>query len=65
MQTSPAASSEYLTTVNDGRSPTSELVTSLQLYLTSVWDTCRAKWACFNPAKIAAGIAFLACTCVV
>lgn len=57
-------SSKYLSTVKEGRSPTPELVASLQEYLTSVRDTCRATWAHFNPAKMAAGIAVLACACV-
>ncbi|CAB1318461.1 unnamed protein product [Coregonus sp. 'balchen'] len=57
-------SSKYLSTVKEGRSPTPELVASLQGYLTSVRDTCRATWARFNPAKMAAGIAILACACV-
>ncbi|XP_035632034.2 GPI ethanolamine phosphate transferase 3 [Oncorhynchus keta] len=57
-------SSKYLSTVKEGRSPTPELVASLQGYLTSVRDTCRATWAHFNPAKMAAGIAVLACACV-
>ncbi|KAL0965561.1 hypothetical protein UPYG_G00282970 [Umbra pygmaea] len=57
-------SSEYLSMVNEGRLPSPELVASLQRYLTSVRDTCRATWARFNPAKMAAGIAVLACACV-
>uniref|UniRef100_A0A665UXT4 GPI ethanolamine phosphate transferase 3, catalytic subunit n=1 Tax=Echeneis naucrates TaxID=173247 RepID=A0A665UXT4_ECHNA len=57
-------SSEYLTTVRFGRSPSPELAASLQAYLTSVRDTCRATWARFNPVKMAAGLAILAFACV-
>ncbi|XP_010875997.2 GPI ethanolamine phosphate transferase 3 isoform X1 [Esox lucius] len=57
-------SNEYLSTVEQGFSPAPELVASLQRYLTSVRDTCRATWARFNPVKMAAGIAVLACACV-
>ncbi|KAJ7987233.1 hypothetical protein DPEC_G00336620 [Dallia pectoralis] len=57
-------SSEYRSMVEQNLLPTPELVASLQRYLTSVRDTCRATWARFNPAKMAAGIAVLACACV-
>lgn len=57
-------SSEYLTTFREGRSPSPELATSLQAYLTSVRDTCRATWARFNPPKMAAGLAILAFACL-
>lgn len=57
-------SSEYLTTIRGGRSPSPELATSLQAYLTSVRDICRATWARFNPLKMAAGLAILAFACL-
>lgn len=57
-------SSEYLTAIRGGRSPSPELATSLQAYLTSVRDICRATWARFNPLKMAAGLAILAFACL-
>ncbi|XP_029941224.1 GPI ethanolamine phosphate transferase 3 [Salarias fasciatus] len=57
-------SSEYLAAVRDGRSPSAKLNSSLQLYLTSVRDTCRATWARFNHVKMAAGLAILALACL-
>lgn len=57
-------SSEYLTSVKEGRSPSPRLASSLQAYLTSVRDTCRATWARFNPLKMAAGLAILASACL-
>lgn len=57
-------SSEYLTTVREGRPPSPQLAASLQAYLTSVRDTCRATWARFNPLKMAAGLAILAFACL-
>lgn len=57
-------SSEYLSAMRDGRSSSPELASSLQLYLTSVRDTCRATWARFNPLKMAAGLAILAFACL-
>lgn len=57
-------SSEYLATVGKGRLPSPELAASLQAYLTSVRDTCRATWARFNPLKMAAGLAILAFACL-
>lgn len=57
-------SSEYLSTVREGRSPSPQLAASLQAYLTSVRDTCRATWAKFNPLKMAAGLAILAFACL-
>lgn len=57
-------SSEYLTTIRRGRSPSPHLATSLQAYLTSVRDICRATWARFNPLKMAAGLAVLALACL-
>ncbi|KAK2888487.1 GPI ethanolamine phosphate transferase 3 [Channa argus] len=58
-------SSEYLTSVREGRSPSPELAASVQTYLTSVRDTCRATWAQFNPLKMAAGLAILAFACLI
>uniref|UniRef100_A0A8D3AZK8 GPI ethanolamine phosphate transferase 3, catalytic subunit n=2 Tax=Scophthalmus maximus TaxID=52904 RepID=A0A8D3AZK8_SCOMX len=57
-------SSEYLATVGEGRPPSPELAASLQAYLTSVRDTCRATWARFNPLKMAAGLVILAFACL-
>lgn len=57
-------SSEYLAFVRNGRSSSPELAASLQAYLTSVRDTCRATWARFNPLKMAAGLAILALACL-
>ncbi|XP_040915515.1 GPI ethanolamine phosphate transferase 3 [Toxotes jaculatrix] len=57
-------SSEYLTTVGEGRPPSPELAASLQAYLTSVRDTCRATWAQFNPLKMAVGLVILAFACL-
>ncbi|KAM3874421.1 GPI ethanolamine phosphate transferase 3 [Diretmus argenteus] len=57
-------SSDYIATVGEGRSPSPELAASLQAYLTSVRDTCRATWARFNPLKMAAGLAILAFACL-
>ncbi|XP_026153860.1 GPI ethanolamine phosphate transferase 3 [Mastacembelus armatus] len=57
-------SSEYLTTVREGQLPSPELAASLQAYLTSVRDTCRATWARFNPFKMGAGLAILAFACL-
>nr|XP_019961864.1 PREDICTED: GPI ethanolamine phosphate transferase 3 [Paralichthys olivaceus]XP_019961866.1 PREDICTED: GPI ethanolamine phosphate transferase 3 [Paralichthys olivaceus] len=57
-------SSEYLSTVREGRPPSPELAASLQAYLTSVRDTCRATWARFNPFKMAAGLVILAFACL-
>uniref|UniRef100_A0A669BD06 GPI ethanolamine phosphate transferase 3, catalytic subunit n=1 Tax=Oreochromis niloticus TaxID=8128 RepID=A0A669BD06_ORENI len=57
-------SSEFLSAVREGRSPSPQLASSLQAYLTSVRDTCRATWARFNPLKMAAGLAILAFACL-
>ena len=57
-------SREYLTAAKKGLSPSPELVVSLQSYLTSVRETCRATWARFNPLKMAAGLAILLFACV-
>ncbi|KAM9321969.1 GPI ethanolamine phosphate transferase 3 [Pholidichthys leucotaenia] len=57
-------SSEYLATVREGRVPSPQMAFSLQAYLTSVRDTCRASWARFNPLKMAAGLAILALGCL-
>ncbi|CAN9504800.1 unnamed protein product [Ophioblennius macclurei] len=57
-------SSQYLAATRDGRSPPPELAASLQHYLASVRDTCRATWARFNPLKMAAGLVILAFACL-
>uniref|UniRef100_A0A087XIG0 GPI ethanolamine phosphate transferase 3, catalytic subunit n=2 Tax=Poecilia formosa TaxID=48698 RepID=A0A087XIG0_POEFO len=57
-------SSDYLGSVGAGRPPSPRLASSLQAYLTSVRDTCRATWARFNPAKMAAGLAVLTFACL-
>lgn len=57
-------SSEYLRSAEEGRPSPPLLASSLQAYLTSVRDTCRATWARFNPAKMAAGLAVLTFACL-
>ncbi|KAM9735635.1 GPI ethanolamine phosphate transferase 3 [Menidia menidia] len=57
-------SSEYLSSVREGRPPSAQLASSLQAYLTAVRDTCRATWARFNPLKMAAGLAILGFACL-
>ncbi|XP_038153507.1 GPI ethanolamine phosphate transferase 3 [Cyprinodon tularosa] len=57
-------SSEYLSTLREGRAPSQRLASSLQAYLTAVRDTCRATWARFNPAKMAGGLAVLTFACL-
>lgn len=57
-------SSEYLTAHKKGLISSPELTASLQAYLTSVRDTCRATWARFNPFKMAAGLFILALACL-
>lgn len=57
-------SSSYLSTVGAGLPPAPELVGSLQAYLSSVRDACRATWARFNPLKMAAGLVVLALGCL-
>uniref|UniRef100_A0A3Q2TCL3 GPI ethanolamine phosphate transferase 3, catalytic subunit n=1 Tax=Fundulus heteroclitus TaxID=8078 RepID=A0A3Q2TCL3_FUNHE len=54
----------YLGSVGEGRPPPPQLASSLQAYLTSVRDTCRATWARFNPLKMAGGLAVLALACL-
>lgn len=56
-------SSEYLTALQKGLLSSPELTSSIQSYLTSVRDTCRATWARFNPFKMAAGLVILALAC--
>ncbi|KAM4533168.1 GPI ethanolamine phosphate transferase 3 [Fundulus diaphanus] len=56
--------SSYLGSVGEGRPPPPQLASSLQAYLTSVRDTCRATWARFNPLKMAGGLAVLAFACL-
>ncbi|KAM6985257.1 GPI ethanolamine phosphate transferase 3 [Aplochiton taeniatus] len=57
-------SSDYLRSVQAGRSPSPDLLASMQAYLTLVRETCRASWARFNPLKMAAGLVVLALACV-
>uniref|UniRef100_A0AAY4B1M8 GPI ethanolamine phosphate transferase 3, catalytic subunit n=1 Tax=Denticeps clupeoides TaxID=299321 RepID=A0AAY4B1M8_9TELE len=57
-------SAQYLSTVQQGRPPSPEVLRSMQGYLTSARETCRASWAKFNPLKMAAGLAVLAAACV-
>lgn len=57
-------SSQYLSSIRDGTSPPLELVASMQEYLSSVRETCRASWARFNPLKMAAGLLVLGFGCI-
>ncbi|XP_030624543.1 GPI ethanolamine phosphate transferase 3 [Chanos chanos] len=57
-------SSEYLKSVQEGKPVSSELQVSMQEYLTSVRETCRASWARFNPLKMAVGLSVLAGACI-
>ncbi|XP_028319094.1 GPI ethanolamine phosphate transferase 3 [Gouania willdenowi] len=57
-------SSEYLSSLRGGRSPSPQLLSFLQAYLASVRDTCRATWARFNPFKMVAGFTILALACL-
>uniref|UniRef100_A0A8C6WYD8 GPI ethanolamine phosphate transferase 3, catalytic subunit n=1 Tax=Neogobius melanostomus TaxID=47308 RepID=A0A8C6WYD8_9GOBI len=56
-------SSEYLTAHVKGLLSSPRLTASLQAYLTSVRDACRATWAKFNPLKMAAGLVILGLAC--
>lgn len=58
-------SSQYLSSVSIGAPPPRELTASMQAYLSSVRETCRASWARFNPLKMAAGLLVLTLACVV
>ncbi|XP_067114301.1 GPI ethanolamine phosphate transferase 3 [Osmerus mordax] len=58
-------SSQYLQALQHGQHPSPQLLASLQAYLTSVRDTCRACWARFHPAKMVAGVAVLGLACLV
>lgn len=57
-------SDQYLSWVRGGGPPPPRLLSSLQSYLSSVRDTCRATWARFNPFKMAAGLVVLAFACL-
>ncbi|XP_076139610.1 GPI ethanolamine phosphate transferase 3, catalytic subunit [Alosa pseudoharengus] len=57
-------SSAYLASVQQGAPASPELLRSMQAYLTSVRDTCRASWARFHPLKMAAGMVLLAGACL-
>ncbi|XP_075885150.1 GPI ethanolamine phosphate transferase 3, catalytic subunit [Nelusetta ayraudi] len=52
-------STDYLVSTSAGPAHP-QLAAALQAYLTAVRDACRATWARFNPAKMAAGVAVLA-----
>lgn len=57
-------SADYLAVVG-GDSPSSpHVAASMQAYLTRVRDTCRATWAQFSPAKMAAGLVILGLACL-
>ncbi|XP_022536837.2 GPI ethanolamine phosphate transferase 3 isoform X2 [Astyanax mexicanus] len=58
-------SSQYLSSVSKGAPPSPELVASMQAYLSSVRETCRASWARFSPVKMAAGLLVMGLACVV
>ncbi|XP_053332259.1 GPI ethanolamine phosphate transferase 3 isoform X1 [Clarias gariepinus] len=57
-------SSQYMSSIRDGTPPPPELVASMQDYLSSVRETCRASWARFNPVKMATGLLVLGFGCV-
>lgn len=56
-------SDQYMSSIRDGTSPPPELVASMQEYLSSVRETCRASWARFNPLKMAVGLLVLGFGC--
>ncbi|KAI4876353.1 hypothetical protein NFI96_017816 [Prochilodus magdalenae] len=57
-------SSQFLSSVSKGAPPSAELTASMQAYLSSVRETCRASWARFNPFKMAAGLLVLGLACI-
>ncbi|XP_012671423.1 GPI ethanolamine phosphate transferase 3 isoform X2 [Clupea harengus] len=57
-------SAAYLGAVQQGEQASPELLHSMQAYLSSVRDTCRASWARFHPLKMAAGVALLGAACL-
>lgn len=57
-------SSAYLTSLHQREPVSPELLHSMQTYLTSVRDTCRATWARFHPVKMAAGLVVLGAACL-
>ncbi|XP_026798572.3 GPI ethanolamine phosphate transferase 3 isoform X1 [Pangasianodon hypophthalmus] len=57
-------SSQYMSSMRDGTPPPPELVASMQEYLSSVRETCRASWARFNPLKMAVGLLVLGFGCI-
>lgn len=57
-------SADYLAAVGGASSSTPRLAASMQAYLTRVRDTCRATWARFSPAKMAAGLLILGLACL-
>uniref|UniRef100_H3CAA8 GPI ethanolamine phosphate transferase 3, catalytic subunit n=1 Tax=Tetraodon nigroviridis TaxID=99883 RepID=H3CAA8_TETNG len=57
-------SADYLAAVGGAPSSSPRLAAAMQAYLTRVRDTCRATWARFSPAKMAAGLLILGLACV-
>lgn len=57
-------SSQYMSSIRDGTPPPPEMVASMQEYLSSVRETCRASWARFNPLKMAVGLLVLGFGCI-
>ncbi|XP_060764471.1 GPI ethanolamine phosphate transferase 3 isoform X2 [Neoarius graeffei] len=57
-------SSQYMSSIRDRTPPPPGLVASMQEYLSSVRETCRASWARFNPLKMAAGLLILGFGCI-
>ncbi|KAI5622632.1 GPI ethanolamine phosphate transferase 3, partial [Silurus asotus] len=57
-------SSKYMSSIHEGVPPPSELVASMQEYLSSVREICRASWARFHPLKMAVGLLVLGFGCI-
>ncbi|XP_060752128.1 GPI ethanolamine phosphate transferase 3 isoform X2 [Tachysurus vachellii] len=57
-------SDQYMSSIHDGTPAPPQLVASMQEYLSSVRETCRASWARFNPLKMAAGLLVLGFGCI-
>ncbi|TSM12494.1 GPI ethanolamine phosphate transferase 3 [Bagarius yarrelli] len=57
-------SDQYMSSIRDETPLNPELVASMQEYLSSVRETCRASWARFNPLKMAAGLLVLSFGCI-
>ncbi|XP_076876496.1 GPI ethanolamine phosphate transferase 3, catalytic subunit [Brachyhypopomus gauderio] len=58
-------SSRYLGSMHTGAPLPPQLLASMQEYLGSVRETCRASWARFNPLKMACGLLVVCGACVV